>query len=80
MNKELIRRLKKSSEYENMAIKALFPERTVKHIEVIEKELHSMFMEMIVDAIRYEEDCGKGVFQNDSNEEKTSKVKKVNLG
>jgi hypothetical protein len=80
MNKETISRLRKAAKYEKMAIQALFPERAAKHMEVIEKELRSMFMEMVVDVIRYEEADGREDRQNDSEKEKTSKVKKVNIG
>jgi hypothetical protein len=80
MNNETMSRLKKASEYEKMAIKALFPERAARHIEVIEKEIHTMFMEMVVDAIRYEEAGCKENCQNNTEKEKTSKVKKVNIG
>jgi len=80
MNRESMSRLKQAAEYEKMAIKALFPERAAKHIDVIEKELHAMFMEMVVDAIRFEEADSKEGSPNDVNTEKTSKVKKVNIG
>lgn len=76
MNKEAMNRLKKAREYKKQAIYALFPEKTVKHFEVIEKELQAMAMEFVVEAIKNEESDKK----EPGEKEKTSKVKKVNIG
>lgn len=72
MNKEILGRLRKAGEYEKLAIRSLLSERAVKHMEVIEKEVHTMFMEMVADAVRCEE--------TDRNGEKASKVKKIDIG
>jgi hypothetical protein len=80
MNRETISRLRKAGEYEKMAIKALFPEKAAKHIEVIEKELHAMVMEMVVDAIKYEKENKNENCDSNTKEEKNSRVKKVNIG
>lgn len=52
MNREMIERLKEASKYEKMAIRALLPEKAAGHIEVIEGELHAMFLEFVMDAVK----------------------------
>ncbi|SHO42951.1 hypothetical protein [Anaerocolumna xylanovorans] len=80
MNKEMVSRLREAGKYEKMAIRALLPERAVKHMEVIEKEMRTMFMEMVTDAVRCAGNVRNDDGQNESEKEKDSKVKKINIG
>lgn len=73
MNQEAVLRIKKALEYKKMAIHALFPKQTVKHLEVIEQEVSAIVKEFMMNATQSEKSEKK-----DENS-KTSKVKKVNI-
>ncbi len=77
MNHEMLHRLKKAGEYQKKAVYALFPEKMRGHLEVIEKEIKIMLMEIAADVMN---ECKR----NDSSEEKqnheeASSVKKVDI-
>lgn len=80
MSKEIVNRLIKAGKYEKMAIHALLPERAAKHMEVIEKELRTMFMEAVADVIGCEGNDGSDSSRNEAENEKASKVKKIKIG
>ena len=45
-NQEMIDRIKIAKEYQRKAIRALFPEEMGEHLDVIEKELKMMAMDL----------------------------------
>ena len=75
MNRELMTRLKKASEYQKMAIRELLPGQASEHIKVIERELKMMLAETAarwMSEIRAE----KAETADDSSD---GKVKKVDI-
>ena len=78
MNSEMIDRFKLAGEYQRKAIYALFPEEMGEHLEVIEKELKMMAMEVITELLK--ESNGNNAFKERQSQEQTSKVKKVDIG
>ncbi len=78
MNSEMIDRFKLAGEYQRKAIYALFSEEMGEHLEVIEKELKMMAMEVITELLK--ESNGSGAFKARQSQEQTSKVKKVDIG
>lgn len=74
MNQEAILRIKKALEYKKMAVHALFPEQTVKHLEVIEEEASAIVKEFMMNATQ------KDSTEKKDENSKASKVKKVNIG
>lgn len=77
MNKEMLHRMKIAGEYERKAIRALFPERMGEHLDVIEKELKMMAMEVAAELLK---ECNKSdACRNEQSHEQTSKVKKVDI-
>lgn len=77
MNKELSGRLKMAGEYQKKAIYALFPENISRHMDVIERELKMMAIEIAADAVK---ECRKCDRCSASQEhEKESAVKKVDI-
>ena len=78
MNSEAIDRIKIAGEYQRKAIYALFPEEMGKHLDVIEKELKMMAMEVIAELMK--ESNGGDTFKERQSQEQTVKVKKVDIG
>lgn len=77
MNKEMINRVKTAGEYQKKAIRALFPEEMGGHLDVIEKELKVMAMEIMAELLK---GCMEsGVFNEPPSQEQESKVKKVDI-
>ena len=77
MDKEILHRMKIAGEYQRKAIHALFPEEMGKHLDVIEKEMKMMVMEVAAELLK---NCNKGdVCQDGQRHEQTSKVKKVDI-
>ena len=77
MNKEMFGRLKTAGEYQKKAIYALFPEKVGRHLDVIEKELKMMAVEIAADVVR---ECRKnGSCGGGQDHEKESEVKKVDI-
>ncbi len=93
MNKEMLYRLKKAGEYQSKAIHALFPEKMGRHLDVIEKEMKMMVMEVAAELLKncsnddayrgghsYEESHEESRKQRyEQNSSHTSKVKKVDI-
>lgn len=77
MNKEMLHRMKIAGEYQRKAIRALFPEEMDKHLDVIEKELKMMVMEVAAELLK---NCNKGDdCKAEQSQEQTIKVKKVDI-
>ena len=49
MRREMIRRLKVAGDYQKKAIRALFPEEMSGHLDVIEKEVKAIFVELVME-------------------------------
>ena len=49
MSSEMVRRLKVAGDYQRKAIKALFPEEMSGHLDVIEREVKAMFVELAME-------------------------------
>lgn len=76
-NQEMIDRIKIAKEYQRKAIRALVPEEMGEHLDVIEKELKMMVMEVITELLK---GCNANdVFKERPSQEQTSKVKKVDI-
>ena len=77
MNSEMIDRFKLAGESQRKAIYALFPEEMGEHLDVIEKELKVMAMEIMAELLK---DCMEsGVFNEQPSQEQGTKVKKVDI-
>lgn len=72
MNREMIKRLKVAGDYQKKAIRALFPEEMSGHLEVIEKEVKAMFMELAMEIIRDQKVTSE-------KEQENNKTKKVDI-
>lgn len=80
MNKEIISRLKTAGEYQRQAIYALFPDNISRHLDVIEKELEMMAVEIAADVVRECRKCGNcGNCDREQAYKKESEVKKVEI-
>ena len=77
MNKEIIQRMKIVGEYQKKAIHALFPEEMGEHLDVIEKELKIIVMEVATDLLK--EYNRSDACKDGQSHEQTSKVKKVDI-
>lgn len=77
MNKEMLHRMKIAGEYQRKAVRALFPEGMGEHLDVIEKEMKMMVMEVAAELLK---ECNKGdACRDEQSHEQTSKVKKVDI-
>ena len=77
MNKEIIQRMKIAGEYQKKAIHALFPEEMGEHLDVIEKELKIIVMEVATGLLK---ECNRSdACKDGQSHEQTSKVKKVDI-
>lgn len=77
MNKEICRRMKMAGKYQRMAVSALLPQNIAGHLDVIEKEIKAMVLEITADV-------RKGCKRDNTCEEvpddvKPSGVKKVDI-
>lgn len=77
MNKEMIDRLRTAGQYQKKAIRALFPETMNGHLEIIEKELKSMFMEAAIELMKECKTDNKT--EEDNSRESTSRTRKVTI-
>lgn len=77
MNKEMLHRMKIAGEYQKKAVRALFPEEMDEHLQVIEKEIKMMVMEIATEWIKQYRDNDHG--KNPQENEETSRVKKVDI-
>lgn len=77
MNKEMIQRLRIAGEYQKKAIHSLFLEEMGEHLDVIEKELKMMVMELATELLK---ECNRSdTCKGGQSHEQTSKVKKVDI-
>ncbi|MBQ3163700.1 MAG: hypothetical protein IJC02_04055 [Lachnospiraceae bacterium] len=67
MSSEMVRRLKVAGDYQRKAIKALFPEEMGGHLDVIEREVKAMFVELAME-------IGKEYKETTEENKKTKKV------
>lgn len=75
MNREILNRLKTAGEYQRKAIYALFPEKVGRHLDVIEKELKMMAVEIAADVVKECRKCDGGA----PDDKKELEVKKVDI-
>ncbi len=69
MSSEMVRRLKVAGDYQRKAIKALFPEEMGGHLDVIEREVKAMLVELAME-------IGK---EHKETTEENKKTKKVDI-
>lgn len=69
MSSEMVRRLKVAGDYQRKAIKALFPEEMSGHLDVIEREVKAMLVELVME-------IGK---EHKETTEENKKTKKVDI-
>ena len=69
MSSEMVRRLKVAGDYQRKAIKALFPEEMSGHLDVIEREIKAMLVELGME-------IGK---EHKETTEENKKTKKVDI-
>lgn len=67
MSREMVRRLKVAGDYQRKAIKALFPEEMSGHLDVIEREVKAMLVELAIE-------IGKEHKETTEDNKKTKKV------
>ena len=88
MNKEMADRIREAGNYQKKAIHALFPDRTNRHLEVIEHEIREMLTKEIVEiagmVMQYQtkssDENGTGSASKESEAQTgTSKSKKINI-
>ena len=77
MNQEMLNRMKIAGEYQRKAIRALFSEEIGEHLDVIEKEIKMMVMEVAAELLK---NCNRGdACRDEQSHEQTSNVKKVDI-
>ena len=80
---EMISRIKEAAGYQRKAIRALFHERTIRHLDVISGEIRSMLKEavsdIVLDCVKKHSDADNGTEEKKeaSNGSKTRKVEIV---
>ena len=72
MSSEMVRRLKVAGDYQRKAIKALFPEEMSGHMDVIEREVKAMLVELAMEIIRDQKVTSE-------KEQENNKTKKVDI-
>ena len=72
MNREMMQRIKMAGDYQKKAIRALFPEEMGEHLEVIEKEIKAMVMELVVEIAKEQK-------TRVNEEDRNNKTKKVDI-
>lgn len=93
MSSETMSRFMEAAKYQRMAVEALLPEGTSKHMQVIEKELSAMLYECAMELVktgcmakkeakeRTDNKDGQSVCRGAATENKSSKmVRKVEIG
>ena len=77
MNREITERIRTAGEYQKKAIRALFPEKMNDHLDVIEREMKAMVIEIMADWMK---ECKKDNKPEDiSGQEKSGKTKKIDI-
>ena len=75
MDREMMQRLKTAGEYQKKAIRALFPEKMAKHLDVIENELKWMAAEALAELVKeHGTKCGDTEEYNQREQSGTRKV------
>lgn len=77
MNREMTERLRIAGEYQKKAIRALFPEKMNDHLDVIEREVKTMFLELMADWIKEYQTADQT--KHASGQEHDGKAKKINI-
>lgn len=77
MNKDMYSRIRTAAEYQKKAIRALFPQKVSRHLDVIEKELKLMAAEAASDIIRKRKKEDTSLETQESD--RAFQVKKVNI-
>ncbi len=77
MSKEMLHRMKMAGEYQRKAIHALLPEKVGGHLDVIEKEIKIMVMEIAADVVKEWKE--NDACEEAQGREKSSNVKKVDI-
>lgn len=72
MNREMMQRIKMAGDYQRKAIRALFPEEMGEHLDVIEKEIKAMVMELVVEIAKEQKTTV-------NKEDRNNKTKKVDI-
>ena len=72
MNREMMQRIKMAGDYQRKAIRALFPEEMGEHLDVIEKEIKAMVMELVVEIAKEQKTTV-------NEEDRNNKTKKVDI-
>ena len=72
MNREMMQRIKIAGDYQRKAIRALFPEEMGEHLDVIEKEIKAMVMELVVEIAKEQKTTV-------NKEDRNNKTKKVDI-
>ena len=72
MNKEMMQRIKMAGDYQRKAIRALFPEEMGEHLDVIEKEIKAMVIELVVEIAKEQKTTV-------NKEDRNNKTKKVDI-
>lgn len=75
MNREIFNRFRTAAEYQKKAIHALLPDNVGGHLDVIEKELKTMAVEIAADVVR---ECRKWDTCKEE-QKKDPEVKKVDI-
>lgn len=75
MNREILNRFRTAAEYQKKAIYALLPDNVGGHLDVIEKELKTMAVEIAADVVR---ECRKWDASREA-QQKEPEVKKVDI-
>lgn len=77
MNKEMLHRMKTAGEYQQKAVRALFSKEVIGHLDVIEKEVKAMVLEVLAEMVK---DCDKNnKCEETQSHEKSSEIKKVDI-
>ena len=77
MNREMLHRMKKAGEYQREAIRALFPEEMIGHLNVIENEMKAMLMEVAAEVLKSSRK--EKTSEKNHWDENASKTKKVDI-
>lgn len=77
MSNDMLRRMKTAGEYQRRAIRALLPEKVSGHLDVIEKEIKMMVLELAADVWN---ECEKKIAGEEGQDcRKSSGAKKVEI-
>lgn len=75
MDREILRRFITAGEYQKKAIYSLFPDHVCRHLDVIEKEVKGMAVEIVQEIARECSKCGN----KEQGQKSEQEVKKVDI-